>query len=137
MKTLFIYLFISSRSTLIEAFISAQTPASLKTVLKYLDNSMNSKNKIETIELFLTASAFAPRPLDSLLENILVTNFNIFIFKTNFILFFKERLPKFTSIDSQLEQSTYLALGAIVHRLYDLNKKSPVSKIPLVSIVIH
>jgi hypothetical protein len=41
--------------------------------------------------------------------------------------FFKERLPKFTSIDTQLEQSTYLALGAIIHRLFDINKKSPVS----------
>ncbi|CAF0809330.1 unnamed protein product [Rotaria sp. Silwood1] len=92
--------------TLIEAFVSAQTPASLNAVLKHLDSSMNSKNKVELIEGFLMTSAFAPRPTDLLLEKIL------------------ERLSKFTSIDNQLEQSTYLTLGAIVNKLFDLNKKS-------------
>ncbi|CAF0977925.1 unnamed protein product [Adineta ricciae] len=96
----------SIRSTLIEAFVAAQTPASLNAVVKYLDNSMSSKNKVELIESFLMASAFAPRPSDVLLEKLL------------------ERLPKFAAINSQLEQSSYLALGAIVHRLYDSNKKS-------------
>jgi hypothetical protein len=60
------------RFTLIEAFVSAQTPASLNAVLKYLDNAMNTKNKDELIEIFLMASAFAPRPSDLLLEKILV-----------------------------------------------------------------
>ncbi|CAF0733698.1 unnamed protein product [Adineta steineri] len=96
----------SIKFTLIEAFVSAQTPASLNAVLKYLDNSMNAKNKVELIEIFLMASTFAPRPSDLLLDKIL------------------ERLPKFTTIDAQLEQSTYLALGAITHRLFDLNKTS-------------
>ncbi|CAF3902971.1 unnamed protein product [Adineta steineri] len=96
----------SIKFTLIEAFVSAQTPASLNAVLKYLDNSMNAKNKVELIEIFLMASTFAPRPSDLLLDKIL------------------ERLPKFTTIDVQLEQSTYLALGAITHRLFDLNKTS-------------
>ncbi|UJR36604.1 hypothetical protein I4U23_029324 [Adineta vaga] len=96
----------SIRSTIIEAFVSAQTPASLNAVLKYLDNAMNSKNKFDLIEIFLITTTFAPRPSDFLLEKVL------------------ERLPKFATIDNQLEQSTYLALGAIVHRLYDLNKKS-------------
>ncbi len=57
---------------MIEAFVSAQTPASLNAVLKYLDNSMNTKNKGELIEIFLMASAFAPRPSDLLLEKLLV-----------------------------------------------------------------
>ncbi|CAF0805543.1 unnamed protein product [Adineta ricciae] len=96
----------SIRSTLIEAFVAAQTPGSLNAVVKYLDNSMSSKNKVELIESFLMASAFAPRPSDILLEKLL------------------ERLPKFAAINSQLEQSSYLALGAIVHRLYDSNRKS-------------
>lgn len=67
-----IYLFIYYRFTLIEAFISAQTPASLNAVLKYLNNSMNAKNKGELIELFIMSSAFAPRPSDLLLEVLLV-----------------------------------------------------------------
>jgi hypothetical protein len=33
---------------------------------------MNTKNKGELIEIFLMASAFAPRPSDLLLEKILV-----------------------------------------------------------------
>jgi len=89
---------------------------------------MNTKNKVELIEIFLMASAFAPRPSDLLLEKILVIKF--IYFQIHFLIFsFKERLPKFTSIDNQLEQSTYLAMGAIVNRLFDLNKKSPVSSI--------
>ncbi|CAF3398119.1 unnamed protein product [Rotaria socialis] len=89
--------------TIIEAFVSAQTPASLNAVFKSLDSS---KNKGELTEVFLMASAFAPRPSELLLEKVL------------------ERLPKFASMDSQIEQSAYLALGAIVNRLFDANKKS-------------
>lgn len=66
--------FVYCRFTLIEAFISAQTPASVNAVLKTLDSSMSSKNKVELIEVFLMASAFAPRPTDLLLEKILVSN---------------------------------------------------------------
>lgn len=53
------------------------------------------------------------------------------------MLFFQERLPKFVSADNHLDQSAYLAMGAIVNRLYDLNPKSPVSKIEKNKIRMH
>ena len=68
------------RPTLIEAFVSAQTPASINAVLKSLDSSMAAKNKGEVIELFLMTSAFAPRPSDLLFEKILVLKFLIVFF---------------------------------------------------------
>jgi hypothetical protein len=84
---------ICSRFTLIEAFVSAQTPASINAVLKYLDNSMNTKNKGELIEIFLMASAFAPRPSDLLLEQILVGK--SFTFQIHLFIF---HLGTFTKI---------------------------------------
>ena len=55
-----------------EAFVSAQTPASLNAVFKHVDGSLSAKNKIEIIEALLMASAFSPRPSDLLVEKILV-----------------------------------------------------------------
>ena len=55
-----------------EAFVSAQTPASLNAVFKHVDGSLSAKNKIEIIESLLMASAFSPRPSDLLVEKILV-----------------------------------------------------------------
>jgi hypothetical protein len=40
--------------------------------LKYIDSAISAKNKVEIIETFLMTSAFAPRPSDLLLEQILV-----------------------------------------------------------------
>jgi hypothetical protein len=71
------------RFTLIEAFVSAQTPASLNAVLKYVDNAMNAKNKVELIEVFLMATAFAPRPSELLLESVLVLK--NFYYKIDFL----------------------------------------------------
>lgn len=55
-----------------EAFVSAQTAASLNAVFKHVDGSLSAKNKIEIIETLLMASAFSPRPSDLLVEKILV-----------------------------------------------------------------
>ena len=66
----------NSSFTLIEAFVAAQTPASLTAVVKHVDNALTAKNKVEVIEILLMASAFAPRPSDSLLEKLLVTAYD-------------------------------------------------------------
>jgi len=66
----FYYYFVFDRYTLIEAFIAAQTPASINAVVQYVDDALKTKSKNEVVELFLLTTAFAPRPIDLLYEKI-------------------------------------------------------------------
>ncbi|CAF0972798.1 unnamed protein product, partial [Didymodactylos carnosus] len=91
----------SIKFTLIEAYIAGQTQSSINVVLKHLDND-KSKNK-ELIECFLMAAAFTPRPSE---------------------LLFEQLMNRSKNSDYQIETSTYLTLGAIVHKIYHSNKKS-------------